>query len=327
MSRSPVLFLIFNRPKQTAEVFEAIRRARPPRLYISADGPRSGFPDEADRCEQARTVATRVDWPCEVKTLFQERNQGCRLAVSGGITWFFEQEAEGIVLEDDCLPHASFFPYCDELLERYRDDLRIMSIAAVNVQGTGLDIPYSYYHSKFSLMWGWATWRRAWKLYDLSMGSWPAVRRTRWLYSIGNNSRLFASIWSEIFERAYRGEIDTWDYQWIYTCWREHGLTVIPAANLVRNLGYGEDATHTSRDQRILSNLIEQEIRLPLTHPPQVELNHDADEFIARHWFGISRMAYVKHLLLRFRIVRQSNAWRKQAVRRARHALSFLGFL
>jgi len=315
MTTSPVLFLVFSRPKPTARVFEAIRAAKPPRLYVSADGPRADRPDEAARCEEVRRITTQVDWPCEVKTLFRERNLGCKMGVAGGITWFFENEKEGIILEDDCLPHATFFPYCDELLERYRDDTRVMSIAATNIQGPDLPTPFSYYHSKFSLMWGWATWRRAWKLYDISMASWPDVRRTRWLYSIGNNSWLFASIWGEILDRAHRGGVDTWDYQWIYTCWREHGLTIVPATNLVRNLGHGDDATHTAGHQRIFSRLVEQEMKLPLAHPSQIELIDEADRFIAKYWFGVSHTGYVKQLLLRYRIVRRSNIMRKKALK------------
>src|SRR5262249_20722231 len=158
----PVLFLIFNRPNTTARVMEAIRTAGPGRLYVAADGPRDGNADEAKRCAEVRRIATQVDWPCEVQTLFRERNLGCRQAVSSAITWFFEQEQEGIILEDDCLPSPSFFPYCAELLARFRNDERIMCITGCNFQQDMKGYPYSYYFSKYHHVWGWATWRRAW---------------------------------------------------------------------------------------------------------------------------------------------------------------------
>ena len=166
MNISPILFLIFNRPETTKKVFSAIKEVQPPRLYIAADGPRSEQPDEADHCELARTIATKVDWDCEVKTLFRDQNLGIRIAVSQAIDWFFEQEPEGIILEDDCLPDQSFFWFCKELLEKYRNDTRIMHIGGTNFQFGKNRTNYSYYFSRYAHIWGWASWRRAWEYYD-----------------------------------------------------------------------------------------------------------------------------------------------------------------
>ncbi len=174
---SPVLFLIFNRPETTEQVFSAIKKAQPPRLYIAADGPRSEYPNDAESCDISRAIATNVDWDCEVKTLFQDQNLGCRLAVSGAVDWFFEQETEGIILEDDCLPDQSFFLFCQELLEQYRDDTRIMQIGGTNYQFGKKRTNYSYYFSRYGHLWGWASWRRAWSFYDEKMKQWPTAKQ------------------------------------------------------------------------------------------------------------------------------------------------------
>ena len=166
MNIAPVLFLIFNRPETTIQVFSAIKKAQPNRLYIAADGPRPEYPDEVNHCKIARTIATNVDWDCEVKTLFRDQNLGCRLAVSQAIDWFFEQEPEGIILEDDCLPNQSFFWFCKELLEKYRNETRIMHIGGTNFQFGKNRTNYSYYFSRYAHIWGWASWRREWKYYD-----------------------------------------------------------------------------------------------------------------------------------------------------------------
>ena len=163
---APILFLIFNRPQLTARVFAAIREAQPSQLYVAADGPRSNRPGEADLCEQARRVINGVDWPCEVKTLYRQENLGCRQAVSSAITWFFDNVEAGVVLEDDCLPIESFFRFCSELLIRYRDDTRIGMISGNNHGFRIYDDSLSYSFSKHGAIWGWASWRRAWRLYD-----------------------------------------------------------------------------------------------------------------------------------------------------------------
>ena len=176
MTSVPVLFLIFNRPDTTALVMEAIRAARPARLYVAADGPRPGCPGDAERCAEARRVVTAVDWPCQVKTLFRETNLGCRKAVSSAIDWLFACEEEGIILEDDCVPTSDFFSFCGELLERFRDDKQIMAICGSCYAEAEPNYRASYYFSYYADPWGWATWRRAWRLYDGDLSRWPAFK-------------------------------------------------------------------------------------------------------------------------------------------------------
>ena len=287
MSNTPVLFLSFNRPDLTAQVFEAIRTASPSRLYVAGDGPRESHHTELSQIEQARLVATAVDWDCELHTLFRERNLGCRLGVSTAIDWFFEQEEEGIVLEDDCVPSQSFFRYCEELLDRYRDDKRIMCISGDNFQQGRAVTPYSYYFSKYNHCWGWASWRRAWAQYDRNMLYWPEFRDSRCLDAWSDGSKAYTRYWMDIFNTAAAGKVDTWDYQWTFSCWAQNGLTCLPRRNLVKNIGFDGRATHTKNSGGWLELLEAEELEFPLAHPNHVVRNVAADAFSSRVCFGI----------------------------------------
>jgi hypothetical protein len=275
---APVLFVIFNRPDTTARVMEEIRKARASRLYVAADGPREAHGEE-QLCEEARRIATEADWECEVRTFFQSRNLGCRLGPSTAIDWFFDHEEEGIILEDDCVPDQSFFYYCTELLDRYRHDERIMCISGNNFQRGREVTPYSYYFSRYFHTWGWASWRRAWRLYDSDMSSWSDLKQLGALDSWGDGDPTFTSYWTEIFDRCARREIDTWDYQWMFTCWAQHGLTCLPVKNLVENVGFGPNATHTRSVNGPGSNLPSEELEFPLRHPLLIARNVEADRF------------------------------------------------
>jgi hypothetical protein len=282
----PILFLVFNRPDATAQVMDAIRAARPERLYIAADGPRDGKPGEAERCAEVRGLATQVDWPCEVGTLFRECNLGCRDAVSSAITWFFEQEPEGIILEDDCVPSLSFFPYCAELLARFRNDERIMCITGNNFQRDMNGYPYSYYFSKYNHIWGWATWRRAWRCYDDTMKLYPEYVDYNSFKSL-SCSRDFFDYWKGELEKVYHRTLDTWDYVWMFACWANSGLTCTPRVNLVSNIGFGPDAAHCRDSNSSSSNLSRFDIEIPLRHPPLIVRNADADMHVTENVFNI----------------------------------------
>lgn len=280
-----ILFLIFNRPDTTQRVFEAIRAARPTRLYVAADGPRNDREGEAALCAQVRRIATGVDWPCEVRTLFRPSNNGCKRAVESAIDWFFTFEREGIIIEDDCLPADSFFPFCEELLERYRDDERIMAISGTSFLSGSGDYRHSYFFSKHPHMWGWATWRRAWKLYDRDLSGNDDGVGNEWLEAWSDGSPGFAPRWQYRFDLVRRGELDAWGYAWIYSCWRQHGLTCQPVANLVKNIGFGVDATHT-RQKGVAGDLLSLEhMEFPLRHPPVVIRSPRFDRITDRlHW-------------------------------------------
>jgi hypothetical protein len=285
----PILFLIFNRPETTARVMDAIRAGRPKRLYVAADGPRDGKSGEAERCAEVRRLATGIDWPCNVRTLFRERNLGCRQAVSSAITWFFEQEPEGIILEDDCLPSPSFFPYCADLLNRFRDDQRIMCITGNNFQQDMNGYPYSYYFSKYNHIWGWATWCRAWRCYDDTMRLYPEYLDYNFFKSL-SPSRGFFDYWKGELDKVYHRTLDTWDYVWMFSCWANNGLTCTPRVNLVSNIGFGPDATHCHNNSSS-SNLSRFDIEFPLKHPPLIVRNADADVRVSERVFNISASA------------------------------------
>ncbi|MDQ3918838.1 MAG: glycosyltransferase family 2 protein [Acidobacteriota bacterium] len=276
---TPVAFIIFNRPELTEEVFGAISAARPAKLLVVADGPRS--PQEAERCERARAVVANITWDCEVLTNFADANLGCRRRVSSGLDWVFSQVEEAIILEDDCLPAPSFFGYCEGLLERYREDERVMHVGGDNFQRGRRRADASYYFSRYCHIWGWASWSRAWRHYDVAMRTWPAGRE---LIRGSFADEAEADFWAGIFDRVHAGQIDTWDYQWVYACWSQSGLAVVPEVNLVSNVGFGPDATHT-RGESEMSQLPVSDIG-ELRHPRLVIRNSEADDYSFDHVFG-----------------------------------------
>ncbi len=270
-----VLFLVFNRPDTTRQVFEAIRQAKPPRLYVAADGPRPNRPAEDERCEEVRRIATNVDWPCEVKTLFREANLGCKMGVTGGINWFFEHEEEGIILEDDCLPDLSFFWFCEGLLAHYRQDSRIGMIGGTRMADAVYEGDASYSYSRLVQIWGWATWRRAWLKYDLEMNKWPLFKKMKGFDSFGVDKGV-AKYLAATYQRAFEKKVDTWDYQWSFTCVSEAMLTIFPKNNLIKNIGFGVDATHTLSAIDI-SNSVES-LTSSIVHPTLIVPNIKYDK-------------------------------------------------
>jgi hypothetical protein len=281
--KTPVLFLIFNRPATTQCVFDAIRLAKPSRLFVAADGPRDDRPSETEKCEHARRIIGAVDWDCEVLTLFREKNLGCKKAVSSAIDWFFSHVEEGIILEDDCLPHPDFFSYCDALLELYKDNDRVMVITGCNFQNGQRRGQASYYFSKYNHVWGWATWRRAWLKNDPALSFWPAWKHSfKWLRHTPD--RIARHYWSNIFDRMYRNEIDTWDYPWTASVWYHGGLTATPNVNLVTNIGFGPDGTHTVAHEN--QDGLPSDPLGPLTHPVKVDQDCKADLYVFDHVFG-----------------------------------------
>jgi hypothetical protein len=280
--KTAVLFLVFNRPDTTKQVFEAIRKAKPPRLYVAADGPKIVNSGEAEKVEQARLIATQVDWDCEVHTLFRKENLGCGKAVSSAITWFFETEEEGIILEDDCLPSQSFFWFCEELLERYREDMRIWHIAGYKHFGLRHD-KFSYNFSFYTPIWGWATWRRAWKYYDFDLSSYRTFKRELKNYNLFRSQKEINHR-KMILDKVCSERIDTWDYQWNFCVRSNSGLSIRPSKNLVKNIGLGDNATHTKVKSGITNNAVKNELEFPLMHPNLVWVNAKLDQnFFNKH--------------------------------------------
>lgn len=270
---TPVALFVFNRPSTTEVVFEAIAAQRPNVLLLIADGPRPTRIGEAEQCARVRQIVTRVNWQCDVRTNFAAKNLGCRLRMASGLDWVFSEVERAIILEDDCVPDPSFFRFCEELLERYANDTRVMQLSGFNRLGTTGDRGASYLYSKFGPIWGWATWRRAWQSYDVQMKSWPAVRTDTHLalYDSRRERRWRLSV----FDKTYRNEIDTWDYQWAFAKMINSGLSVIPHRSLVANIGFGPDATHTTEVREAPMPIFE--MPFPLIHPQCIVRDHAFD--------------------------------------------------
>lgn len=274
---TPVLFIAFNRVGPARQVMEVIRQAKPPRLYFACDGPRTDA--ERERCEQVRALASMVDWDCELHTRFSEVNRGVMMGESEAMDWFFSKEEEGIILEDDTYPSLSFFWYCQELLERYRDDDRVWCIMGNNLMtewpSAGRD---SYYFSAhgYGAYWGWAGWRRVWRKYDVQMKVWPQCRDERWLDGYFLSKSEMAEVY-KLFEGQYTGAIRSWDYQMDLARILGRGVTCIPNTNLIRNIGFGTEGTHTvsEKDRRNKDNRLD--MAFPIVHPPHMVVDNRRD--------------------------------------------------
>lgn len=291
----PVLLIVFNRSATTRQVFETIRQARPPKLYVAADGPRKSRPGEADRVAEVCSIATQVDWPCEVRTLFQEENLGAKIAVSTAINWFFENEEMGIILEHDCLPHPDFFTFCEILLQRFYSDNRVFMITGNNFQNGQQRGEASYYFSKYNHIWGWASWRRAWNYYQVGLSFWPEWSVSSHWKSIMPD-KIEARYWSKNFDSVYRGNINTWDYQWTACVWKNGGLTATPNVNLVSNIGFGEDALHTTDINSPLANMPLEPLE-KITHPSNIIQDLSADKYTFDHVFGGRYLRFPQNII------------------------------
>jgi hypothetical protein len=298
--KTAVLFLVFNRLDTTRQVFEAIRLAKPPRLYIASDGARLSREGEDETVKAVREyLVSNIDWECEVKILFREQNLGCKLAVSSAISWFFENEEMGIILEDDCLPDPSFFPFCEELLERYRHDPRIGMISGDNFQFGHKINNDSYYFSNINHIWGWATWRSRWQHdYDVAIKHWPQIRDegrvADWF-----GSKAEQDSFAENFEKVYQGKIDTWDYQWHFGSRLNGRISVMPNFNLISNIGFGEGATHTIGESK-LANLVIHEMQFPLKHPAAVFASQIMDSRWLSNFLTISIYSRLRKKITNF---------------------------
>jgi hypothetical protein len=300
--KTPVALIIFNRPDHTERVFEVIRQAKPPKLLVIADGPRPDRPGELEKCAAARSIIDRVDWDCEVLTNFSDINLGCAIRPATGISWVFNHVEEAIILEDDCIPDPSFFRFCDDLLERYRYDERVMHISGNNFWSEKHQLEDSYTFSRYTLSWGWATWRRAWNHYDAEMKHWPEIKRRKILKDILHDQHT-ASSWTKIFQNIVDVDLDVWDYQWTLTCWLQNGLAIVPNINLVSNIGFDANATHTFSDRfcddcpsfTVLTSVVD----FPLKHPSFVLRNSVVDGFVQDNLYD-----YYPTLLKRIRLRR-----------------------
>jgi len=278
MTNTAIALFIFKRPDTTLRVFKQISKQKPRRLYVIADGPRNL--EEQDACEKTRSIIERVDWNCDIQKNYANENMGLRKRIISGLNWVFSNEEQAIILEDVCLLDFSFFRYCEELLDYYRDDEKVMHISGDNCLDESYKIGESYYFSKYAHVWGWATWRRAWQLFDQWDHSHPKL-----------DTRIFtnkpeARFWMRIHEEVMSGRMDyTWDYQWSLTCLAHKAYCINPASNLISNIGFGENATHTKSSHSKLANISLEPMVFPLHHPTEMGWNNFADDYVSKIFF------------------------------------------
>jgi hypothetical protein len=291
---TPVLLIIYKRPELTRRALALIAAAKPSRIFVAADGPRNASEEQA--CRAARDVVAQFPSEIEILTNFSDENLGCGIRVHTAITWAFTMTEDLVILEDDCIPNASFFRFCDALLERYRGDQRVMHISGDNFVGSPASGPYAYYFSKYTHASGWATWRRAWQHFDWAISKWPELKAAR-LLSASCSDVYERKYWADLFDRLHRGDREVWDLQWNLACWSQNALAVLPSVNLVLNDGWGPDATH-SKSPMDWPQTVE---LVKITHPPTMVRNVAADEITFDRNFGGAQMREMDSPRARFR--------------------------
>lgn len=293
---TPVALLIYKRPETTRKVLEVLSKVNPCKLFIIADGASKDSIDEINQVKRTRDLIGKIDWECDLYKNYSEEHLGLRRRVVSGLNWVFDREDKAIILEDDCVPDISFFQFCEELLNHYNDDERIMVVSGDNYQKGRRRTPYSFYFSRYNHCWGWATWKRAWKFYDDEMSLWPQIREEGWLRDIFGKNNNVEKYWTRIFNSVYDNEIESWAYRWTYSCWLQSGLTILPNVNLVTNIGFGDQATHTNFSSK-RSYQAKYKMEFPLVYPPFVIRDSKSDKFTERDNFGISLIKNIKRLV------------------------------
>jgi len=263
---------------------------QPSKLFITADGPRKNNEADFRNCKEVREIIKNIDWPCEVTYLLRDENWGCKNAVADAITWFFNHVEQGIILEDDCLPNKSFFTFCEQMLSTYNEDKQVMHIGGTNFQSGDFSLKDSYYFSRIVHVWGWATWKRAWDLYKVDISDYSKSNLKKWFaeYRFTPNSFLY---WHNAFKSVNDNKVNTWDYQWTFALWKYNGLSIIPGQNLVTNIGFDNNATHTTKGAEEYALLPVYDLN-EIIHPNSKVVNLTADNYTFSKW-------YVKRSLLK----------------------------
>lgn len=275
--KTPVSFHIFNRPHSTRSVFKQIKSIMPSKLFITADGPRDDVITDQENCSEARSIVNEIDWECEIFTNFSKTNRGSYVSTSKGISWVFEHVERAIILEDDCIPHHSFFKFCEELLDYYENDKRIALISGTNFLFNKYKPKQSYYFSRYTHLWGWATWKRTWEEIDFSMSNWPEFRDMKGL-ELSFKKQHELHYWQQIMQQMYEGvKGPHWDYLLLLSLFMNNSLTIRPSVNLINNSGYGVDSTHFAK-KSAFHDVKTININFPLNHPLFICKDIKADE-------------------------------------------------
>jgi GR25 family glycosyltransferase involved in LPS biosynthesis len=291
----PILFIIFNRPDYAQVVFNEIKKIKPKKLYIAADGPRKCNENDLINCSKTREIINQINWGCDVKTLFRQENLGCKISISSAITWFFKNELSGIILEDDCLPEQSFFWFCEELLEKYKNNKKVMMISGTSYLFNKAKFKESYFFTNFFAIWGWATWRRAWDLYDINMNGWEDYKKNQKLLKIYKD-QIFTNFIESMGHGAYYNLVNTWDFQWFFSCLKNECYTIMPKFNLISNIGVS--GTH-SDNQTSTQFFPTKPINLrKLVHPKEVNLDYYLNSVIYKNILEGYPISKIKKILL-----------------------------
>jgi len=280
----PVLLIIFNRSDYIQQILEVLKSVQVQNLYIVADGPRNKNDDLT--ISKSKKLINNISWKCNISTNYAKKNLGPKRRLSSGITWFFDNVNEGIILEHDCLPHLSFFNFCKILLKKYRQNKKVMHISGNNFLFNKIDIDDSYYFSQIPHIWGWASWARAWKSYDTKMKSFPKFKKRQSIKKLFSNS-LFQNEWLKLFQATYDNKIKTWDYQWTYSLFKKQGLAINPVKNLVQNIGFDKDAQNTTNSKSKFANMAVYDLN-NISHPKTIIINHQADKIIMQQNFKMT---------------------------------------
>lgn len=267
----------------------------PTKLYVIADGPRDNHSEDSIKCAESQNVTENIDWPCEVIRITSEHNLGPKERISGGLNLVFDKEERAIILEDDCLAHPHFFLFCEHLLKRFEDNPDIFTIGGSNFLNDNIPVSSSYYYSKYNHCWGWATWRRAWQAYDGEITFWPEWKSSeRWRsFHADKTEQLY---WEKIFDKVYNKEVNSWAYPWTASVWNQSGLTITPAVNLVKNIGFGDDSTHTSNSKKSVET-VPLGIDNNIDHPETLERLKEADQYVFNYHFGGRNLRFPRSLL------------------------------
>lgn len=296
-NKTPVVLTVFNRPDATARVFERIAQARPPKLLIVADGPRESNLSDIEKCRKVREIVKKVDWPCEVFRNYSDKNLGAKMRIVTGLDWAFSIVEEAIILQDDNLPHPTFFRFCEELLKKYRNNERVAAINGHNLLVGRNKNSYSYYFSLFLQVEGWATWKRFWVNYDVGIKKWPELRDTDWLEKVLGERGIVYDYWKNVFDLMYKEKIQTWDYQLVFAAWIQNSFAAIPRINLVSNIGFGLNKGNNIGRWHKYAGMKTGSMQFPLHHPPVVTEDKKIDKSIAKYAYTFFRPFLIKVFL------------------------------
>jgi glycosyltransferase involved in cell wall biosynthesis len=304
MFKTPIVLFVFNRPECTQKVYDKIAEIKPSTLFIVADGPRENYPNDVELCTATRAIFDTINWKCTVFRRFSNFNIGCRNSIPSGLNWVFGQVDECIILEDDCVPQLSFFSFCEELLEKYRNEFKIMSIGGHRSDGPNESNGANYFFTKYPSVWGWATWKNRWEKYDLSMKNWGDLRDTLWLQDLLKTKEAVI-YWQRMFDKMQLG-LDTWDYALVYSGWFHDMLSIRPKVNLISNIGFGQDATHT-KELHVVSNFSPAiNLNFPLVHPKEILVVESTERRIEWVTFSGIDSRVLKEIRLRIKKNREA---------------------